>query len=275
MCHVLFCLFYLLIDGHHKLVRWRVVTHGGIDGYSRLIVFLHSSSNNKASTVYSLFLKAVEQYGLPSRVRSDQGKENTMVAHHMLENRGLDRGSMIVGSSVHNQRIERLWRDLHRCVTQLYYRLFYFLEYRGLLNPINEYHLFALHYVFLPRINKSLEGFVRSWNSHSLRTEHGHSPNQLFTVGTALSQDLFSRQFIDEQSNDEPIDESSYGVDEAGLNGSDEEIVFPETRVTLTQEEECLLTTINPLADSDNYGIEIYEQTLELLRSIVATTNNS
>ena len=91
-------------------------------------------------------------------------KENTMIAHHMFENRGLkfNRGSMIVGSSVHNQRIERLWRDLHRCVTQLYYRLFFFLEYQGLLNPVNEYHLFALHYVFMPRLNKSLDGFVQS-----------------------------------------------------------------------------------------------------------------
>ena len=26
------------IDGHHKLIRWRFVTHGGIDGYSRTIV---------------------------------------------------------------------------------------------------------------------------------------------------------------------------------------------------------------------------------------------
>ena len=187
------------------------MTHAGIDGYSRLIVYLHCSNNNKASTVYSLFLKGVQRYGLPSRVGSDQGRENTMIAHHMLENRGLNRGSMIVGSSVHNQRIERLWRDLHRCVTQLYYRLFYFLEYQGLLNPVNEYHLFALHYVFIPCLNKSLDGFVQSWNSHSLRTEHGHSPNQLFTAGALLSHDSFGRLSIDS----EPIDESSYGTDEA------------------------------------------------------------
>ena len=76
-------------DGHHKLVRWRLVTHAGIDSYSRLIVFLHCSNNNKASTVYRLFLKGIEQYGLPSCTRSDQGRENTMVAQHMLENRGL------------------------------------------------------------------------------------------------------------------------------------------------------------------------------------------
>lgn len=26
------------IDGHHKLITWKMVTHGGIDGFSRLIV---------------------------------------------------------------------------------------------------------------------------------------------------------------------------------------------------------------------------------------------
>ncbi len=142
-------------DGHHKLIRWNLVTHCGIDGHTRLIVFLKCSNNNRATTVYSLFLKGVQCYGLPSRVRSDQGRENILVARHMLEHRGTGRGSMIVGSSVHNQRIERLWRDMHRCVTRLYYRLFYYLEYQGLLDPINEYHRFALHYVYIPRVNRS------------------------------------------------------------------------------------------------------------------------
>ena len=88
-------------------MRWRLVTHCGIDGYSRLVVYLKCSSNNTASTVYNLFLEAVDLYGLPSRVRSDQGTENYRVAQHMLEHRGVERRSMLVGSSVHNQRIER------------------------------------------------------------------------------------------------------------------------------------------------------------------------
>lgn len=96
------------------LFRWRFVIHGGIDGFSQTIVFLRCSTNNRASTVFDAFQSAVEKFGLPSRVRSDKGKENTDVAWFMLSHplRGLDRGSHITGRSVHNQRIERLWRDM-------------------------------------------------------------------------------------------------------------------------------------------------------------------
>ena len=90
------------IDGHHKLIRWRFVTHGGIDGYSRLIVYLKCSTDNQAATVFNVFKKATDLYGIPLRVRSDQGGENILVARFMLERRGENMGSMITGSSVHN-----------------------------------------------------------------------------------------------------------------------------------------------------------------------------
>ena len=40
------------IDGHHKLINWRFVIHGGIDGFSRSIVYLKCSPNNYADIVF-------------------------------------------------------------------------------------------------------------------------------------------------------------------------------------------------------------------------------
>ena len=138
-------------DGHHKLDRWRA--HGGIDGFSRLIVYLKCSVNNKGSTVYENFTNAISEYGLPSRVRSDYGMENYMVACHMLRYHGLNHGSAIPGSSTHNQRMERLWCDLHQSVTKMYYQLFYFLEHHGLLDPLNEVHLGIFPHLPSPMYN--------------------------------------------------------------------------------------------------------------------------
>ena len=64
--------------------RWRFVIHGAIDGLSRMVVYLACSTNNEASTVLRLFKSAVNEFGLPSHVRSDKGGENTDVAWYML-----------------------------------------------------------------------------------------------------------------------------------------------------------------------------------------------
>ena len=59
------------LDGYHKLVRWKLVIHGAIDGYSRLIMFLKVSTNNYMSTVLSSFV---------STINEDRGGENSLVS---------------------------------------------------------------------------------------------------------------------------------------------------------------------------------------------------
>ena len=115
------------IDTHHSLVRWRLVVAGGIDDYFRLITYLQCLNNNRASTIVQCFYEGTRQYGFPSRVRSDRGGENYLISVLMCMIRGANRGSLIAGRSVHNQRIERLWRDVFWfCISTFYFFILFY-----------------------------------------------------------------------------------------------------------------------------------------------------
>ena len=107
------------VAGYIKSLGLRVQRKKCIDGFSRRIIFLKCSPNNLAETVLELFLDAVKSDGdlWPSRIRVDKGVENVLVCDAMVNARGEGRGSFIAGPSTHNQRIERLWRDLDVFVT--------------------------------------------------------------------------------------------------------------------------------------------------------------
>ena len=74
------------------------VIGGGVDGYSRMPVYLQASTSNRTLTVLT-FKQAVAEFGLPSRVRCDKGGENYDVGWFMLTHpsRGPGRGRIIAG----------------------------------------------------------------------------------------------------------------------------------------------------------------------------------
>ena len=212
------------------------MVHTAIDGFSRLIPYVYCANNKKSDTVLALFQNACQTYGIPSRVRSDHGLENMGVAQMMLECHGVNRGSMIAGSSVHNQRVERLHRDVTSGVLKTYIDELRMMETSGLLDPVNEMHLFSLHLVYLQEINKSLVEFSRQWNYHGLSTEGGSSPLQLWTEGILRTENDKNLP-LDVILTEEEL--FWYGVDEGDISVSeeDQEVVVPSSNIHLNENQ--------------------------------------
>ncbi len=253
------------IDSYMKLVRWGFVVHGGVDGFSRLIVFMSCSTNNRASTVLEQFTFATAQYGLPSRVRADHGGENNDVERFMKAQRGEGRGSMLRGSSVHNQRIERLWRDLWGHVAVLFYRLFYWLEGQHLLDLNNQCDLLALKFVYLPQINTFLSDFRTAWNKHSIRTAAAKSPEQLYVAGL-LSNVNAGHTSMDVLQYDPSVIASSFGIDWDGpiAYGHDDVDIPVELRDLSQEEKDHMKDLIEQHGDVD-YSVRSYRSCRQYL----------
>ena len=254
------------LDGHHSLIRWGFIIHGCIDDYSRRINFVHFSTNNLSLTVLSLFESAVEQDGglLPSRIRVDFGVENTAVCDAMVAVRGEGRGSFIAGSSTRNQRIERLWRDVFRCICHVFYYTFYATEQTGLLDVENPIHMFALQYVFLKRINFALSEWMVSFNDHPVQTEQNWSPNQMWLTGMMNSSNPLASGRLD----DNPEEITFYGEDPEGrapFQESDNNVEVSPAQLPNVSNGELtayLCNSIDPLKESSSFGIDIYAETL-------------
>lgn len=242
------------IDGHHKLIRWRLVVHGGIDGYSRTIVYLQCSTNNFASTVMTSFYQAVCNYGVPDQTRSDLGGENVEVWRYMIEQKHSE-SAVVVGSSTHNQRIERLWRDTHRCVCVLYADLFREMEADNRLSSLNEVDLFCLHSVFLPRINKDLKEFVECWNNHPLTTANNLTPNQLFIQG-ALQNNMIPTPHVPNHAS---------ATSQYSLPASHDAVGVPRSSFNPCADLQQELEQIDMLQDADDFGYSLYREVCDIV----------
>ena len=247
------------IDTNHKLIRWSFIIIGCVDGFSRLPVVLECRNNNKADTVFHCFLKGVENYGLPSRVRSDCGGENVLVADFMIAKRGPNRGSMLTGKSTHNQRIERLWRDVFTGVLSFYHPLFHFMEDNGILDIFNKWHIFALHHIYLPQINSMFESWNHAWSRHRMRTAKS-SPLRLW----------IARQY----QNPVGINESTAVSEEYGVEGiihedasCDDRPIFDAPAVDVS--EQCmdeLKSRITEDAVLINHGVHAFLTAVSIIK---------
>jgi len=168
------------VDGMHKLIRYGFIVHGCVDGFSRLVVWMRISTNNRATTQLSYFKAAMSELKItPSRMRGDLGGENILMADEIIALRGLDRGSFIFGLSRNNVRIERHWRDLRRAFTQFWMTFLRQLERERLLCIDDDHHLFVVQYLYASRMQREVDEHRKAYNNHKLSTERHYTPLQL------------------------------------------------------------------------------------------------
>ena len=255
-----------------------MVVFGAIDGYSRLVTSLQMNSNNTALTALRCFLTAVAENGIPSRIRTDHGGENVHIGRFMNTVHGANRGSHITGRSVHNQRIERLWRDVYIKVLDQYYKLFYTMEDTGVLDINNEIQLFCLHFVYMPRIRRDLREWQHVHNIHKVRTDHNFTPRQRWITGTLqqFSSDSTALRGILESNTDvTPEVLQTLGIN-WNLDDPENIVSVQQTRNPLKPEDHVLLQRhINPLRESSQHGLDVYSDTFIFVQSLLATDCHS
>ena len=184
------------LDGYHKLrLKYGIVIHGIIDGFSRFVLALRASDSNDKYQVLGTFISGCDKvHGkIPSLLRIDKGGENRAVSQFMLLHRGFEAPlSVYAGKSVANQRIERFWRDVNQFITTYYKQLFELMQELNILSLDSQNDMFILHFMFLPDINNKLNEFVNIWNNHKISTKNQERNSPI--------QKLFQNQHLEENT---------------------------------------------------------------------------
>lgn len=127
--------------------------------------------------------------------------------------------------SVHNVRIERLWRDVTANFGARWKEVFQTLEHSHGLDVDNTNHIWLLHFLFLDAINVDAQNWAEMWNNHtlSIRGEPHHSPKGLFLQGMIengmrglSSSALDPTSYSDDDDAMEDLD--GYGIDWVALD---------------------------------------------------------
>ena len=147
------------------------------------------------------------------------------------------------------------------------------MESLEILDPLDEVHLFALDYIYKPRINRALKLFAIQWNSHPLSTEGNMTPYQLWVEGFYQFANSTS-QTIREVVDPDTLDVNSYGVDDDDGPMPDIQAInhveILQSSIVLGDEDMAALALlVEPLKEDNECGKNLFSNTCEILERIL------
>lgn len=130
------------------------------------------------------------------------------------------------------------------------------MENEGILDSTDELHLFCLHYIYLPRVQRAAAEFRNQWNNHGLSTQGAQTPLQLWQRGVLNSagagnlaiDDIFARNETFGINEDTPLQLQTANNITVPVNA----FIVNQTVMDTIQE------TIDPLSDDGNHGIQLF-----------------
>lgn len=215
------------------------------------------SNGNTQKAAACHFVSAVKELGCPSRVRTDHGTENNDVVRFVNRVNGENRGSSVQGTSVRNERIERLWLDVYKKVAAPFLNIFEELQVNGGLDMDNENQLFALQFVYLQRIDAFLQEWMKGYNNRPCSSMGNKSPD------TVWLDDLESKALRGVSTTAirnaamPPQDKIAEAQIHLGIPDSRDRFLQPRIPCPVPRER---LAGIDPLRPSDNHGLDIYAE---------------
>lgn len=163
------------VDSYDKLKPYGICVNGAVDGFSRMVVWLHAySTNSNPKVIAGYFLSEVEKIGgTATRIRTDMGTENGTMKDmqrflRLDHNDGFARNCFILGSSIHNQRIESWWAFLRKHHAQYWMNLFQKLkDLDHFTGDFLDKQLVL--FTCLNIIEEELQKIAHLWNTHIIR----------------------------------------------------------------------------------------------------------
>ncbi|KAI0039188.1 hypothetical protein FA95DRAFT_1504526 [Auriscalpium vulgare] len=185
-------------------------------------------------------------------------------------------------TSLHNVRIERLWRDVRKGTAETYRQVFFHLEDAGLLDMNDALDRACLYLVFQPRIQASLDRTLDGWNHHKVRTARKRTPVAMFelsrqvairegywtgdpgdNVGLA-SDPLYG---VDTDAPAPPADELRDDPQAPAAADDDDDEVADDDLADEHREIREALAGIDLDAEDGNWGINVYTVARGVLRA--------